>query len=50
MDPADYLRAVADAWGADPDTWAHYIETDRDTRNLLRDLADNIEQGTFYIS
>ncbi len=44
---AQYLREVAESWGSDPDAWTHLIETDGDARNMLRDLADNIESGDY---
>lgn len=46
----DFLRMVADAWGADPDGWSHYIETDRDTRNLLRDLAEKLDKQQYDLN
>lgn len=49
MDPATYLRTVADRWAAEPDLWNHYAETPGDTRNMLRDMADQIEAGTYYL-
>lgn len=46
----DFLRMVADAWGADPDGWSHYIETDRDTRNLLRELAEKLDKRQYDLN
>lgn len=39
---ATALRIVATQWGEDPDEWG---DTDGDARNMLRDIADDLDGG-----